>query len=202
LKTGHEGEKRNLPEPSAPGISRFAVLIPHRDSRRLLENYRSSLFAAGCRGAYSFPVLVPLASLTRPLKPPELKALASFLREASLKNERSGKITTTAMTEVQSPGVFRFRGPALDLPPPPWSRIASDAVYRPFPVLVLCAALVGSEEPELKTALPDPPFIAFRAAAVANMVIKALPSGAEGYSFKWRIGKLFWLPRSGNKNFV
>jgi hypothetical protein len=183
LKTGH-------------GVRWFAVLIPHRDSRRLLENYRSSLFAAGCRGAYSFPALAPLAALTRPRKPPELKALASFLREAALKNEKSGKIAAAAaMTEVQSPadpGGFRFRGLALDLQPPDWTRIAPDPVYRPFPVPALCAALAGDGEP--KTALPAPPFIAFRAAAVANMAIKALPSGATGYSFKWRIGKLFWLP--------
>jgi len=104
------------------------------------------------------------------------------------------------MTEVQSPAAYRFRGPALDLPPPDWSRIAPAPVCRPFPVLVLCAALANDGEPEPETALPALPALSFRAAAVANMIIKALPSGAAGYSFKWRIGKLFWLPRLGRKN--
>jgi hypothetical protein len=103
------------------------------------------------------------------------------------------------MTEVQSPavsGVFRFRGPALDLRPPDWSRIVPDPVYCPFAALVLCTTLANGEESEPGIGvLLSPPAVTFRAAAVANMAVKALSSGAEGYSFRWRIGSLFWLPK-------
>jgi hypothetical protein len=194
---GSRQERRNS------GLLRLVVLVPHRDSSRFLEARRSSLFAAGLLGAWSFPIAAPLARLSRPLTAGELKALAAYLREASLAGGRDGRIAAGEAAEVQCPGgtegPLRFWGPSLNLPVPAWEDIcapapASDPVYRPFPAAVLCAALTpGGLSPS--PPLPALPAFSFRAAAAANMAIRPLAQGAAGYSFRWRIGPLFWLPK-------
>ncbi|MDR3145901.1 MAG: hypothetical protein LBU21_06460, partial [Treponema sp.] len=71
---------------------RFVVLIPHRDSQRALWEYRRRLFAAGLDGAWSFPALAPLALVSRPCDPGELKALARSLRDLTLSGGGDGRI--------------------------------------------------------------------------------------------------------------
>jgi hypothetical protein len=218
LKTGAgHGERQGR----RSGLLRFAVLVPHRDSRRLVETRRPSLFAAGFLGAWSFPAAAPLALLARSLTASELKALAVFLREASRAGGRDGRITAGEAAEVPCPGAdsglkenvkngLRFRGPVLDLPVPAWEDICSpnrtppqtnlqaenqpDTVYTPFPSVVLCAALTPGGLPP--GSLPVLPVFSFRAAAVANLVISPLALGTPGYSFRWKIGRLFWLPKT------
>lgn len=192
---------------------RFAVLVPHRDSSRLVEACRPSLFAAGFYGAWSFPVVTPLARLRRPLTPPELKALAASLRQATLNNGQAGKITTGEPEEAECPCLtddagagggpgsglrLRFWGPVLNLPVPngPELRPWEAPVYIPMSKTILCAALTPDGLPAAagpnNAALPA---VSFRAAAVANLTLKPLPQGAAGYSFRWRLGPLYWLPR-------
>jgi hypothetical protein len=187
------------------GLLRFAVLVPHRDSRRLVTACRPSLFAAGLPGAWSFPAVAPLARLSRPLAASELKTLAAFLREATL--GRGGWITAGEPADIPSPGSdgglegpLRFWGPVLDLPVPAWRDIRAsesaqpETVYCPFPAAVLCFALTpGGVPPSLP--LPALPALSFRAAAAAAMTIRPLAAGAQGYSFHWKIGPLFWLPK-------
>jgi hypothetical protein len=177
------------------GLFRFVVLVPHRDSRRLVEACRPALFAAGLHGAWSFPAAAPLARLSRPLTPPELKALAASLRRAALDNGRAGKITAGESAEEECPRFtddagnappLRFWGPALDLPVP------GGPAGLPMGRAILCAALIPGGLP---AALPALPAFSFRAAAVANLTVKPLPQGAALYSFRWRIGRLYWLPR-------
>jgi hypothetical protein len=194
-----------------PGLLRFLVLVPHRDSRRLLEALRPSLFAAGLVGAWSFPAVAPLARLSRPLTARELKVLAASLREASLAEGRDGRIVTGEAAEVPCPGADdgpRFWGPVLNLPVPSWpdicapetarpetaKRTLADPAYIPFPAAVLCAALTPGGLPPAPP-LPALPVLSFRAAAAANMALVPLAAGVAGYSFRWRIGPLFWLPK-------
>ncbi|MDR1025311.1 MAG: hypothetical protein LBL56_06240 [Treponema sp.] len=177
------------------GLFRFAVLVPHRDSRRLVEACRPALFAAGFHGAWSFPAAAPLARLNRPLTPPELKALAASLRQATLDNGQAGKITAGESAEEECPCFaddagsaphLRFWGPVLNLPVPG----GPDGL--PMGRAILCAALTPDGLP---AAVPALPAVSFRAAAVANLTVKPLPQGAAGYSFRWRLGQLYWLPR-------
>jgi hypothetical protein len=200
---------RNAPAGgSQRGLLRFAVLVPHRDSRRLVEVCRPSLFAAGLQGARSFPAVVPLARLSRPLTASELKALAAFLKEAALAGGRDGRIGAGKPVDVPCPGAdggMRFWGPVLDIPVPAWEDIRapepsrrdprSEPVYSPFSAAVLCAALTPGGVPPA-VSLPALPAFSFRAAAAANMVIAPLVPGAAGYSFRWKIGRLFWLPKN------
>jgi hypothetical protein len=215
LKNGTEPDGKPRPVQRNAALIRLAVLVPHRDSRRLAEARRSSLFAAGFTGAWSFPAVAPLARLSRPLTAPELKALAASLREAVLAGGRDGRIATGEPADLQCPGVdgglegaLRFWGPSLDLPVPAWEDIRAietaespagmSSVYSPFSAAVLCAALVPGGVPP-GVSLPVIPALSFRAAAVANMAVIPLTAGAAGYSFRWRIGPLFWLPKQPAK---
>jgi hypothetical protein len=79
-------------------------------------------------------------------------------------------------------------------------------VLYPFPILVLCTALVPPGDEALLETIRDIPPVNpafFRAAMVAILTIKPLsgafppesvPDPAENYSFSWRIGKPRWLP--------
>jgi len=62
----------------------------------------------------------------------------------------------------------------------------------PFGAVVLCAALLAGADP-LPADLPDPPTLAFRAAAVANLLLYPLSTGAEPYSWTWEFGRPVWL---------
>jgi hypothetical protein len=178
-------------------LFRFAVLVPHRDCLKALRDYRRSLFAAGFPGAYSFPPVVPLALVSRPCTPGELRNLSASLRKISLSGDADGTFHTGEGTAAECPGGPVLWGPALDIrlsslpfPPP-------DALNFRFPAPVLAAAIIGPRTGTAVTddapAAPPPvPRLSFRAAAVSNMILKPLPGGE--YSFIWEIEKLYWLP--------
>jgi hypothetical protein len=132
----------------------------------------------------------------------ELRDLAAALREAA-----GGRITAgTALGRVSIAPDLAAAGPVLDLPAAPLRETGG------FSPLILCAALIrpgegGFEAPEpggvygaepsgrILPAVKDLLPFSFRAAAVANMILSPLGSGAEGYSFTWKIGERHWLPR-------
>jgi hypothetical protein len=142
-------------------------------------------------GAYSFPIVAPLAVVSRAFTQEELKRLASVLRELSASPERDGKITVGESQSLLFPPEalsLRFFGLGLDLPIP---NFPSESVIYQFPSLLLCAGLQSAPEPP--SAVQEPSCF-FRAAMVANMVFHPLSSGAAGYSFEWKIGAPVWLP--------
>jgi hypothetical protein len=178
------------------GILRFAALLPHRDCGRLVSAYNRALFVRGFPGAYAFPAAAPLALCSRPLSPEELKALAAALREAA--REGGGRILSRGLLRGDCPG-FSFLGLELSLRLPPGFPWPEAAVY-PFPVPALCAAVLKPGEPAGESAgaaafTGGLPPLSFRAAAVANLVLRPLPSGEPGYSFAWETGRLRWLPK-------
>ena len=187
---------------------RFIVLIPHRDSLRPLEEYRARLFANGFPGAWSFPMAVPLASVSRLFKGDELKGLGRNIRE--LTKETGGKIHCSGnalikftMEEKRSLTGARGHGDkkGLSFFGVPLNLFVEEAIFpqtakaKIIDILsppVLCAALLASkEEPPSE----EGPALSFRAASIANLVIRPLESGAADYSFEWRIGPLIWLPK-------
>ncbi|MDR2785089.1 MAG: hypothetical protein LBB83_04150, partial [Treponema sp.] len=183
----------------------IAVLVPHRDIRPVLYSFRRRIFAAGILGAYSFPPVVPLALLERPLGDPELKIMAVSLRTLSLETG-SGVFTADAAgtpSLIGGPGGFSFWGLSLNIPVPPLPGAF------PFPQAALCAAAAGTDpEGERKILLKadDSPFLRFRAAAAANLAIKFFPADGcvpdggntfPGLSTRWRIGKPCWLKKAG-----
>jgi hypothetical protein len=183
-------------------ILRFIVLIPHRDSGRLLWEYRRQLFAAGFEGAYSFPGVAPVAVVSQAFTKGELQGVARTLRALSVQGGRGGKIAIQDLGSLtyspSSPSgeslyTLTMFGPFLDVPSPEFSH--PRVRYR-FPRLLLVAGLIKTEAAErlMQEALPQSSAWFFRAGMVANMLFRPLSSGAPGYSFEWHIGTPVWLP--------
>jgi hypothetical protein len=173
---------------------RLLVLVPHRDVRLPLRAWSRSLFAAGFEGAWSFPWVVPLVQLDRPLTDEELKAFARALRQEI--NKMGGKLTAEAPVRGTLFDEVSVYGPSLPLNiSDNFYATVFGAIMRRFSPLVLGASLLHGPLPE---ALPAPPQISFRAAALANMNCRFSPlgdGGEAGHLAEWKIGKLYWLPR-------
>jgi len=169
------------------------ALVPHRDIRVSLRAWSASLFSSGLRGAWSFPWVMPLATLKRPLSGVELKSRALMLRQTI--GLSGGKFTTgpSAIAALSDNFVF---GLSVNMELSDSFFDFEDAVIRRVSPLVIGAALCKAGS------LPDvncpAPSISFRAAALANMCFRPLPScgnASDDFSFEWEIGKLHWLPK-------
>lgn len=178
------------------------VMVPHRDARGALRKYSDELVRDGITGVYRFPLAVPIAALSKPLTPDELKNCARILRDAA--GAGGGKFS--AKEEDVCPFPARKNaaasvlfGPRLDLKIP--SGIFSNVtqkIKRFFSPLIIGAFLMPKDhEVQLHAAhmreMPE-----FRAAAAANMLWQPVQtdtnSGGET-AYKWKIEKLCWLPR-------
>jgi hypothetical protein len=198
-----------------PDTLRLLVLVPHRDARLPLRAWSGALFAAGLEGAWSFPWVAPLAVIASPFSAAELRTLALALREQL---PAAGKITTgppaiaafSSDHAVSHAGAAVF-GPVLNIElvdsiVPPG---AAGKIMRRCSPPVLGAALIRRtadgkaggglgetrQEGPLSAAIPAPPALSFRAAALANMRCRFQPTSTAGYSFEWEIGELRWLQR-------
>jgi len=170
------------------------VLVPHRDTRLLLKNYSKTLLQAGFTGAYCFPWVTPLALLSSPLNPQELKNIAHVIRKSAI----AGKFNTEGEKTIPFPYEEKdgfLYGPRLDLSLPPDFSINEISHFYTTTVIGACLLQDGKNT----DALPCPPKLTFSAAAVANMVWQPVNLSAENtqqtaFGYKWKIGKLFWLP--------
>jgi len=172
----------------------FLVLVPHRDIRLVLRKYSDTLFSAGFTGAYHFPWVVPLAAISAPFNTEELKRCAYTIRETA-----SGKIIAHEAATVAFPtdedGTLLF-GPRLEPAIPPEMLCGSESAAKitgAFSPQVIGSCLLSAGKDEV-SALPHPPQLSFRAAAVANMLWRPMRSGGNIIGCKWKIGKLIWLP--------
>jgi len=181
----------------------FVVLVPHRDCFPALEAYRRNLFASGFDGACSFPAAAPLALLSRPLEPGELKSAAAETRKllGGRKIVSAGEDERGGWTSAgDSPHTVRFFGLRMDMPVPAFP---GDAVTLHWEKPILAPAIIygAQDRPGQRPAIPRGPApenrtgtdIAFRAAALANMALTPVPE--MDYSYTWKTGPLFWLPR-------
>jgi hypothetical protein len=178
------------------GEFRLLVMVPHRDIRLPLRAWSASLFAAGLEGAWSFPWVMPLAQLDRPLTSEELKPLARALRQEI--SHLGGKLSANPPIQSALFDEISIYGPSLPLNlSDNFYETISGAIVRRFSPLVLGAALLCGPLPE---GLPAPPQTSFRAAALANMNCRFSPlgnGGEGGHLAEWKMGKLQWLPRKG-----
>jgi hypothetical protein len=170
-------------------IFRFVVLIPHRDYTQKIEPFKQKLFAEGCLGAYSFPVAAPLALVNRALTKAELKTIAHAIRKLTLTND--GKVTTGEIG-IASFGL-NFLGLKMvpEIISTPVFQIAPDAILTVVNPPVLAVAVISDDVPAITCNLARPSFF-FRAASVANIVVR--PLAIDGYSFEWKIGIPVWMP--------
>jgi hypothetical protein len=73
-------------------------------------------------------------------------------------------------------------------------------ITRPFEKPILAAALLRhSDGPVAGPAFFNPPDISFRAAALANLRLRALTEEGENLSFAWEWGTPVWLPNPKRK---
>jgi hypothetical protein len=178
---------------------KFLVLAPHRDIRiELQKNCDSAIkaaFKAQLAEAYTFPRVTPLVSLSRALEDGELKQIARSLREKTGKN----KIFTQEDAVVPFPCDEKnlvLSGPRLDIDiPRDFFKNISKIINYCFPSFVIGCFLKTENNTKLNVSCETPrKKLGFRAAAVANMYWKTLQIDGE-ICYKWKIGKLFWLPR-------
>ena len=196
-------------------ISRFIILIPHRDALKPLYEYRRRLFAAGYIGAYSFPLAAPLASVSRPFNREELKELGRNIRSIN------SRFFTTNDTNCVNAGLSFF-GPSLNIPAEEgvFPQTARDKILRAFLPPVLCAALVGdrlpktsrggteitkNNEEKTESFFKDVPALSFQAASLVNLAIRPIKTGGTlsvgefNYSFEWVTGPPVWLPKAAKQ---
>jgi hypothetical protein len=140
--------------------------------------------------------------LERPLSADELKAAAHALRGRSLSCGGNGAFKSGAAAAAIFPkeaaafADFALAGPALNIEicESLFTPEAAAAICRRFEQPVLGAALVPQDsECTANGAIPAPPVVSFRAAALANMSMRPLAAGGD-LSCEWEIGELYWLP--------
>jgi len=179
--------------------SRFIILIPHRDALAPFAALRKTLFASGFPGAYSFPLAVPLAAVSRPFSRSQLQELARNIRSLTLKT--GGKISNEQVTENREwPSLLTLHSSLLSVHCSPLPALdgsffpesARGKIVSVFSPSGLCVTAADHGE---GLVLPELPPVSFRAAAVANLTIQPLSGGDARYSFHWRIGTLVWLPK-------
>lgn len=188
---------------SSGRLFRFIILIPHKDVLASLRAYREKLFATGHYGAYSFPLAAPLAAVSRAFSREELKELAQNIR--SLTKKQAGKILSDSTALANYDDKMAFFGPSLNfrLDENTFPQTARVKILHILSSPVICAALA-----EPLSATPqfcESPFpgqqLSFRAASLANLAIRPLDCGAQGFSFEWKIGPHIWLPKYKEKEF-
>ena len=180
--------KESIKPNSEKRVSRFVILIPHRDSLKPFEAYRSRLFATGFPGAYAFPLAAPLASVSRAFSRQELKELGGNIRKAF---PQSSAVGTSALVHC---GPFTFLGVPFGFSAAEnlFPHSAREKLIAILSSPVLCATLV---DPGDNRSLEAGPVLSFRAAFLANLAIRPLPGGDTRYSFEWSIGPPVWLPK-------
>jgi len=179
-----------------PELFRFVILIPHRDTVKIFEEYRTGLFTKGLLGACSFPAAAPLAETREHFSRGELTELARNIR--GLTKETDGKITSSAGVFIQSCRNFSFFGPKLNLPAGEaiFPGSAARKIISPLLPPIFCAAITEEGINYSAENLPkEAPSLSFRPAFLANLSIRPLKEGAQPYSFEWRIGRPVWLPK-------
>jgi len=169
------------------------ALVPHRDARRILRAWSASLFSKELYGAWSFPWVIPIAVLNRPLSGPELKNRALILRrtiDLSGGKCATGPLAVTALSNNVS--VF---GPSVNMELSDSFFAFEDNVaeLRISPFIIGSGLCHADAPPNV-----NPPCLSFSAAALANMRFRSLSSRnglSNDFSFEWEIDKLFWLPK-------
>jgi hypothetical protein len=187
-------------------IHKFLVLVPHRDIRVELQKYRDLTLKASLTNVYNFPLVTPLISLSRSLNNGELKQIAHSLREAAGKNKMSaeeGAVTAFPCYKKK----LSLIGPRLNIVIPQniFDSVSKkiNALFSPLVIgcfLIPEINLDPNEDKKRLNALFEIQHekLKFRAAAVANMYWRSLQVNSEIY-YKWKIGKLCWLPRHRRK---
>jgi len=197
-------------------IEKLLVLVPHQDARIQALKYSKSLYKKILKGVYPFPCVIPVASVIKPLNPDELKHTAHIFRRSIGKEKIKLVNFISASIKICGKEMVLF-GQRLD---PEItcdiSNIGLKKIKSCFTPLISGICLIPKDN-EDKTSgftaqdkencfsslvkadnsisINDGLKINFWAAAVANMFWKPCAAKGEETFYKWKIGKLSWLPK-------
>ena len=178
---------------------KFLVLVPHRDIRSELQKNCDSAIKAALKaplaGMYTFPRVTPLVSLSRALEDDELKQIARSFRKKIGKNKIFLHEDVVTSFPCDEKNLF-LCGPRLDIDiHQDFFKNISKKINYFFSSFVIGCFLKSEDNTKLNVFCETPQKnLGFRAAAVANMYWRSLQINGET-CYKWKIGKLFWLPR-------
>ncbi|MDR2542483.1 MAG: hypothetical protein LBC80_03420 [Treponema sp.] len=177
----------------------FLVLAPHRDVRVKLQKYSDAFIDSGLKGVYKFPLVAPLAVLSKPLTSEELKQIAHSLREIVGKSKINAVDATTADFPADSQEL-RLLGHCLDLNIPinVFESIKKQVKSFFSPLIIGSFLIPEADRDTIKKFSHRKEELSFRAAAVANMSWQQVQQDSE-IVYRWEIGKLCWLPRIAEK---
>jgi hypothetical protein len=172
----------------------FLVLVPHRDVRVELRKYCGLMLKEGLTDVYSFPYIAPLASLSSALNTEELKQIAYSLRKTAGSDKISAEgDDVTAFPDNEKR--LSLAGPRLNIAiPKNVFESGTKKIIDIFSPLVIGCFLTKDNKKLMRLPEIHREKLAFRAAAAANMYWRTLRVNGEIY-YKWKIGKLCWLPR-------
>jgi len=180
----------------------FLVLVPHRDTRLVLRGYGGELSKAGFSSECAFPRAAPLAVLSRPLNSQELKNIAHALRKSAIDGKFNAEEAQTIPFPPEEKNSFLL-GPRLNftLPAELLNGKGSPLASTVIGLSLLSGGLNGNTPSRH-------PKLSFSAAAVANMHWQSVKVQAQAehaaqqaaaqaftFGYKWKIGKLCWLPK-------
>jgi len=179
---------------------KFLALVPHRDVRSLLQKHGVFLIKEGLTGVYQFPWAAPIAELSEDFSSDELKFTARALRDFTGGEKFQTVETAAAAAFPSDKEKMILSGQRLDLKIP--DSVFGEGIQKIkkiiTPLLIGSWLIPESNEHQLCAPLTGGLFslyekISFRAAALANMYWKPFKTGDET-GYRWKIGKLSWLP--------
>ena len=174
---------------------KFLVLVPHGDVRAELKKYGENLIKNGLKGVYRFPFAAPLAALSRSLTDEELKHIACSLRqEIGINIIYTKETNIVPFSDTCGLRPLALFGPRLELEIPSGLFCDNSKIKRFFSPLTIGAFLLPDSGKDNQHLQPLQKRLKFRAAAVANMYWRSVQIDGE-ISYKWKIGKLYWLPK-------
>ena len=188
---------------------KFLVLVPHNDVRVLLRKHGELLLKDGLTGVYLFPWAAPIAELSEMFNADELKYTAQSLRNITNGEKFSVTEAETASFPSEKEKMILL-GHGLDLKIT--EKVFGEGIKKIkniFTPLIIGSLLIPESDKQQSRASQTEDLISlcekfssraapreklsFRAAAVANMHWKPFKNGDEA-GYRWKIGKLFWLP--------
>jgi len=175
----------------------FLVLVPHQDARGEIRKHSQLLLKKSLSGRYIFPYVAPIALLKKPFTPDELKITAKNLRIAASgeKFQTSETICTHFPAHENS---LRLLGPRLNIDIDLCAmNCAPEKIKKQITAAVIGLYLIPETSEQQVDAVPQIN-LSFRAAAAANLFWRPVRKNGEIY-YKWKIGKLSWLPRTLQK---
>jgi len=173
---------------------KFLVLVPHKDARSLLRKSREEQLKKGITDVYSFPLAAPIAEISEEFTAEELKNTARSLREIT-GGEKIYAAEETSVDFLSGKESLTLWGLRLNLNLP--DKIFGERlkkIKKIYTPLIIGSLLIPENIKQQFCAFTSQEELSFRAAAVANMYWKPFQI-EDDIGFKWKIGKLTWLPK-------